>query len=56
MKKIKAWALIENGELCHYYALAYITFTKKQAKIEANSKNQFPLNHKMLVVPIEIHL
>ena len=55
-KKIRAWALVEEGKLCHYYALAYITFTKKQALIEKEFRNEYPLNHKMKVVKCEIKL
>lgn len=49
---MRLWALVENGMLSNYYSLAYITFTKRQALIEARSKNQV-LKHKMKVVPIE---
>ena len=50
----KGWALVENGELCHYYGLHYVCCTKKQAKVEMESKNRPPLDHKMKVVPVLI--
>jgi len=58
-KKIKdnyidAWALVEDGRLCHYYALAYITFTKQQAEVERDIHNAEPLNHKMHIEKVRI--
>lgn len=56
-KRVKAWALVENGKLGHYYALAYICFTKKQAELEADAKNTgYPkgYNHNFNVVPVII--
>ena len=54
-KPIKAWALFEDGKLCHNYALAYIVFSKRQAKIEQLYKNKI-FDHKMEVVPVEIRV
>lgn len=51
---IKAWALVEDDELCHYYSLCYVTFTRKQAVIERDIHNDEPLNHKMKIVRVEI--
>jgi hypothetical protein len=51
---IKAWALVEDDELCHHYALAYITFTREQAMIERDTHNSEPLNHKMKIVRVKI--
>lgn len=55
--KVKAYALVEKGKLCHYYALAYICFTKKQAMIEKKFRNE-DLGHEMevrrCVVDIEL--
>lgn len=53
-KDMKLYALIENGKLCHFYSLAFVMFTRKQAEIERKYYNE--LGHKMKVVPIEISL
>jgi len=46
MKRIKAYALVEKGKLCHYYALPFILMTKSQAVIEREYYNK-ELYHKM---------
>lgn len=47
-KRIKAYALVENGKLCHYYALPFIVMTKSQAVIEREYYNK-NLGHKMTI-------
>ena len=48
MKKITAYALVENKKLCHYYALPFLTLTKSQAVIERDYYNK-NLGHKMTI-------
>lgn len=52
-KEVKLYALYEKGKLCHYYSLAFICFTKKQAKIERDMYNK-ELGHKMEIRRVKL--
>lgn len=53
-RSLKAWGLFDGGTLINYYALCFIVRTKKQARIEQEYYNGFPLNHKYEIRPVWI--